>query len=66
MWVLVAVMMVLRLMAIPFTRSDRSSGGLIGVPLSIRHTRTVPSAPPLTMTGVSASIPAATALTGPA
>ena len=42
------------------------SGSPTGVPSASRHTRTVPSPPPLTMTGVpSGSAPAATALTEP-
>ena len=42
------------------------SGSPTGVPSASRHTRTVPSPPPLTMTGVpSGSAPTATALTQP-
>ena len=42
------------------------SGSPTGVPSASRHTRTVPSSPPLMMTGVpSGSAPAATALTAP-
>src|SRR5262249_47284783 len=42
------------------------SGSPTGVPSAVRHTRTVPSPPPLMMTGVpSGSAPAATAYTGP-
>ena len=41
------------------------SGFPTGVPSASRHTRTVPSWPPLTMTGVpSGSAPTATALAG--
>ena len=42
------------------------SGSPTGVPSAVRHTRTVPSPPPLMMTGVpSGSAPAATAVTVP-
>ena len=42
------------------------SGSPTGVPSASRHTRTVPSSPPLMMTGVpSGSAPAATARTFP-
>ena len=42
------------------------SGSPTGVPSASRHTRTVPSSPPLMMTGVpSGSAPAATAYTQP-
>ena len=50
----------------PITGRDRPSGGTSRVLSPSRHTRTVPSSPPLTTTGVpSARTPAATARTLP-
>ena len=48
---LAAVMMTLPLTATAGTHPGSSNGGTTGVPSAVRHTRTLPSSPPLMMTG---------------